>query len=1055
MTRATLLVSLFLMISIDLWGQCVNPPTVTLASTSGSTCGTTPVTVSGNTFGGSTSKVTITTKGTGSVSPSSATKSPFAFTYTPKSGDSGKSVLITITTNIPHGCTAANATYTLSVNAVPSAPTVGTITRPICAVATGSLVLSGLPSSGTWTITRSPGGITTSGIGTTVTISGIPAGTYTFTITNSAGCTSSASSNVVIPAQPLAPATPVQTVDCSLGFGKATVIVTSPTGTGLTYCLDAGAYQSGTSFPNVVNGSHSVTVKNSAGCTTTGASFQVSCGCVNQPTVTLSSTNGNTCGITPVTVSGNTFGGSATSVTITENGAGTVSPASSNTKPFAFTYTPLAGDVGNAVIITVTTNNPLGLPCASATATYSLTVIAMPSAPLVGVITQPTCSLATASVVLNGLSAIGTWTLTRSPGGVITTGTGTSTTVAGLVTGTYTYTVAIAGCTSIASANVVINSQPSTPTAPVVGTVTQPTCSVSTGSVILNGLPATGIWTIVRSPDGSITTGTGNTSTISGLPNGTYTFTVTNSSGCISGASSNVVISPQSSTPGAPLIGTIIQPTCSVSTGSVILSGLPSTGTWTLIRSPGGLITTGSGTSITIPSLSEGIYSYTVTNSLGCISPPSGNIVISAQSIIPAAPVVGSITVPTCSLSTGSVVINGLPGSGTWTLTRYPGTISLNGIGTSIVLSNLLVGLYNFTVTNINGCVSEMSANVNIPAQPVTPSPPIIGTITQPHSGLLTGSVVLNGLPDTGNWTLTLNPGNITSFGNGSTRTISGLAAGTYSFTVTNSAGCTSGQSASFAINQATDYPDVVITNPAPVCSPSTIDLTAPGITSGSSLNLTFTYWTDAEGKIPFVSPHIATAGTYYIKGTTTDGSSAIKPVTVTVYQIPLPDAGPDQVLAHQFEANMDAHLAHNYETGVWSLISGTGEFFDSTYGKTNVGGLSMGANLFLWTVTNKVCPSASDTIILNVHGLALQTLITPNMDGKNDYFIVKRSDSQGKVELIIFDRRGVQVYKKGDYDNSWNGVDYSGKILPDDTYFYIVKTENGTSENGYIVVRR
>ena len=1055
MTRATLLVTFFLIISLDLWGQCVNPPTVTLTSTSGSTCGTKAVTVSGNTFGGGATKVTITASGTGSVSPASDKKSPFAFTYTPKSGDSGKNVLITVTTDFPQGCTAAKATYTLSVNAVPSAPVIGTITKPTCAVATGSVVLSGLPSTGAWTITRSPGGITTSGTGTTVTISAIPSGTYTFIVTSSTGCSSSASSNVVIPAQPASPANPVQTIDCTLGIGKAKVTVTSPTGTGLTYCLDGGAYQSGTSFSNVVNGSHSVTVKNSAGCTTTGAIFQVSCGCVNQPTVTLSSTSGNTCGITPVTVSGNTFGGSATSVTITENGAGTVSPVSSNTKPFAFTYTPLAGDVGNTVIITVTTDNPLGLPCASATATYSLTMVAMPSAPLVGVITQPTCSLATASVVLNGLPATGTWTLTRSPGGVITTGTGTSTTISSLVAGTYTFTVAAASCTSSASANIVINTQPSTPTAPVIGTLTQPTCAVATGSVVLNGLPATGIWTITRSPDGAMTTGTGATSTLSGLPAGTYTFTVANSSGCISGSSANVVISLQSSTPGAPVIGTIIQPTCSVSTGSVILSGLPSTGNWTLIRSPGGLITTGSGTSITIQNLSEGTYSYTVTNSVGCISPSSGNIVISAQSGIPAAPVAGAITAPTCSLSTGSVVINGLPASGTWTLTRYPGTISLNGSGTSIVLSNLLVGLYNFTVTNINGCVSEMSANVNIPAQPVTPSPPVIGTITQPHSGLLTGSVVLNGLPETGNWTLTLIPGNITSFGNGSTRTISGLAAGTYSFTVTNSAGCTSGQSASFAINQATDYPDVVITNPAPVCSPSTVDLTAAAITTGSSLNLTFTYWTDAEGKIPFVSPRSSPAGTYYIKGTGTDGSFNIKPVTVTVYLIPLPDAGPDQVLAHQFEATMNAQLAHNYETGVWSLISGTGEFFDSTYAKTNVSSLSMGANLFLWTVTNKVCPAASDTITINVHGLALQTLITPNMDGKNDYFIVKRSDSQGKVELIIFDRRGVQVYKKVDYNNSWNGVDYYGKFLPDDTYFYIVKTENGTSENGYIVVRR
>jgi gliding motility-associated-like protein len=1054
MTRVYLFVTFLVIISLEALGQC---PKVTLKSTSVNTCGMTPVTVAGNTFGGSATLVTLTANGTGSVTPVSANTSPFSFTYTPASGDLGKKITITVTTNNPSGqhCSAAKATCAITVNANPPAPVVGTITPPTCQIATGGVALSGLPSSGTWTLTRSPGVVTNTGTGTTATISGIPTGTYTFIVTNSLGCISSASSNVIIPVQPLAPAIPVQTVDCALGVGRATVTVISPTGTGLTYSLDAGGYQSGASFSNVANGNHSVTVRNSSGCTTTGALFQVSCGCINQPTVTLSSSSGNTCGITPLTVSGNTFGGSATSVSITENGAGTVNPSSSSTKPFAFTYNPAAGDVGKTVIITVTTNNPLGLPCASATATYSLTVVANPTAPLVGVITQPTCAVATGSVVLNGLPATGTWTLTRMPGGALAPGTGTSATVSGIGTGTYSFTVTLAGCTSVASSNVIINALPSTPPAPVTGTITQPTCIVSTGSVILNGLPATGTWTITRFPGVITTTGTGTTATISGLPAGTYTFTVTNSYGCISGYSVNVVITQLSSTPGAPVIGIIIQPTCTVSTGRIILNGLPSTGTWTLIRSPGSIIATGSGTSIEISNLTKGTYSYTVTNSAGCISPSSDNILMSSQPVIPGAPVVGTIIPPSCSLPTGSVALSGLPDIGTWTVTQYPGTITSNGTGSTTQISGLPSGVYNYTVSNSSGCVSVMSANVTIPYQPASPLPPIIGTITQPYNDLQTGSVVLNGLPVNENWSLTLTPGNITAFGSGSTKTISGLNPGTYSFTVTNSQGCTSLSSASFEINPLTGTPVIVINNPVPVCATLTVDLTAQGITSGSSSGLTFTYWTDDAGTVPFVTPRSATAGTYYIKGTTAKGLSEIKPVTVTVYKIPLANAGADQVLAHQFETTMDAQITQNYETGIWSLISGTGEFFDTTNAKTPVTNLSMGKNLFLWTVTNGACPAASDTVIVLVHGLVYQTLITPNMDGKNDYFILKGADTEGKMNLIIFDRRGVQVYKNGNYDNSWNGVDYNGKILPDDTYFYILKTENGIYEKGYIVVRR
>ena len=86
---------------------------------------------------------------------------------------------------------------------------------------------------------------------------------------------------------------------------------------------------------------------------------------------------------------------------------------------------------------------------------------------------------------------------------------------------------------------------------------------------------------------------------------------------------------------------------------------------------------------------------------------------------------------------------------------------------------------------------------------------------------------------------------------------------------------------------------------------------------------------------------------------------------------------------------------------------------------------------------------------------LIIPTLITPNGDGRNDYFVLKGLTILGKTELIIFDRKGAEVYKNMDYDNSWNGVDYNKSHLPDDTYFYVLKSENGKSLSGYIVIRR
>ena len=62
----------------------------------------------------------------------------------------------------------------------------------------------------------------------------------------------------------------------------------------------------------------------------------------------------------------------------------------------------------------------------------------------------------------------------------------TSTTISGLSTGTYNYTVTnLDGCTSSASASIGIISQPATPSAPSASTTIQPTC-LALGTVVVS-----------------------------------------------------------------------------------------------------------------------------------------------------------------------------------------------------------------------------------------------------------------------------------------------------------------------------------------------------------------------------------------------------------------------------------------------------------------------------------------------------------------------------------------------------------------------------------------
>lgn len=775
--------------------------------------------------------------------------------------------------------------YMIKINCIaPDAPIIGPITQPTCEVSTGSVILSGLPTTGTWILTRYPDGSTITGKGPGITLTELEPGTWNYTVTNDKGCTSVPSEDVVI-----------------------------------------------------------------------------------------------------------------------------------NNSP------------------------PTPLP------------------PVIGKITQPACDVSTGTVIVNGLPITGTWTLTRYPDMVIITGTGISTTVTDLESGTYYFKVTNEeGCTSASSNNAVINPQPPIPSAPVIQSITQPTCSVSSGSVVLSGLPSPGNWILTRYPDMVEITGTGTGISISGLDPGTYYYTVTNAEGCTSQASEEIEIIASATTPSAPVIQTITQPTCTVSTGKVVLTGLPDTGVWTLFRYPDAVVVTGTGISITISDLFAETYSFTVTNAEGCTSTRSSDVVINEQPPTPTVPRVDNIIQPSCTTPTGSVVFSGLPALGPWTLTRYPGTITTTGTGTTTTINGLGPGSYNYTVTNVQGCTSLASDNINIAVQPATPSAPVIGTITQPTCIIATGSVIVKGLPAQGTWILTRYPDGVTVTGSGTTNTITDLLPGTYNFRVKNAVGCTSAPSSDVVIDpQPVTTPVIKITNPAPVCSPETVDLTLPSITQGSTEGLIFTYWKNAAATIPYNTPTRAVDGTYYIKGTTSLGCYGIQPVVVQVFEQPSAHAGPDQFLKYQFTATLDADYPGSNLTGNWSVIAGSGTFSDAGDAKSTINDLAVGKNILQWSVTNGVCPAAEDYVAITVHDLIIPTLITPDMNGKNDFFVLEGLESLGRTEIVIFDRRGTRVFQNSDYDNMWHGIDYNGYPLPDDTYFWVLRSETGVSLSGFVVVRR
>ena len=151
-------------------------------------------------------------------------------------------------------------------------------------------------------------------------------------------------------------------------------------------------------------------------------------------------------------------------------------------------------------------------------------------------------------------------------------------------------------------------------TAPIVGTITQPTCNTATGSVVLNGLPA-GNWTI---NPGTIK-GTGNSTTITGLAlSNTYNFTVTSEAGCVSTNSANIVISPQPANPTATISYANATVLKTVTTAQQVTRTGTASGTFS--ATPAGLTLDALTGDIIPSSSSAGTYtiSYTIAAANGC-----------------------------------------------------------------------------------------------------------------------------------------------------------------------------------------------------------------------------------------------------------------------------------------------------------------------------------------------------------------------------------------------------------------------------------------------------
>ncbi len=888
----------------------------------------------------------------------------------------------------------------------------------------------------------------------------LAAGNYSVIVTDANGCTSTLSQTINEPSASLnAAVSSVQPVNC---FANATGVIditinggTSP----FTYSWSNGATTE--DLNNVVAGTYTVSITDANGCTT-GTTVTIS-----QPSAALSAS-------TNVIQNVSCFGGNNGAVDLTAGGG---------TPPYSYNWSNGS-----------TSEDLSGL----STGTYTVTITDANGCTVVGsaTITQPTGVLnatyvQTASVLCFGgtngaldLTVIGG----TSPYSYQWSNGATTEDLTGVAAGNYTVMITdINGCTFNLNATI---TQPLAPLAPSTSVTPVGCFSDSTGSIILtvvggtppfqfywsNGATSQNLtnisggtywvtvidsnncsaqaWAYVRQPEGALwttpvvtnvncvnlnsgavlsgTTGGSppysyvwsNGATTPDLINviaGHYVVTVTDSAGCTRIDSVDVqgpltLLGTGASVTNVGCFG--------ASSGSITLNvagGIPN---YSFVWSNGA-------TTQNVTNLAAGSYTVTITDSYGCTKDSSFAITQPATGISDSV----STTQVTCyGLNNGGISVTPIGGTA-------PYSFQWSNGATTASINNLAPGNYTVTITDGNGCTKQETVDISQPASSLN----ITGNGTNSNclSGIA-GTVTVNISGGTAPYTYTWSNGAIT-------QNLASVGAGTYSLTATDANGCISNFTQTI-----TDLSQFSMTagGPTEFCIGGTVTLNALVVNGGN-------YQWYQNGQIltgatqsSFTTP---APGSYTVTCTNSCGTFTSSAIEVKVFSVGDYSVSPNVVVCPALGeyATLSAYGGASYH---WNPDAGL-----SNANIANPVATPKATTVYTVTIASpQGCTVTAEVVVgVDCDTLFIPTGFSPDNNAINDVYVIDGLSKYPGNHLYIYNRWGNLVYKKKDYDNTWNGTSnvsgiYLGKQLPNGTYYFILDLNDGTKpRQGYITLKR
>ncbi len=336
---------------------------------------------------------------------------------------------------------------------------------------------------------------------------------------------------------------------------------------------------------------------------------------------------------------------------------------------------------------------------------------------------------------------------------------------------------------------------------------------------------------------------------------GTYTVTVSNAAGCTSSATYDVTVLPEAPVPAvAGPLGI-----CPENTGNLTVAGTYPAYAWS----------TGSTTATAIAP-APGIFTVTVTDDFGC----TGTGIVT----------VGTFASPLPEIAGSQTVCNGQPSELSVSNT-YTAFIWNTGASSASINVNA-AGTYTVTVTNTNGCTSATSIDIT-------------------SSDILSPNIAIAPYNCDGQLTIDAGAGYTTYlWSNGATTSnIAVDATGEYGITVTNDAGC---------IGTTTQLIESIPSTPPLSLQGATIFCSNASTILEASANFNTYVWSTGSNNI---SVEIATAGTYTVTATDTNGCTRTAELSVSTNTAPEP-----VIAANGFDCNGNLNLVAGgpYESYSW-----------------------------------------------------------------------------------------------------------------------------------------